>query len=164
MTSPVARDPNRGVCQIQSCTTESKSRLEDACKLHDVASRDKEQYVLTETARVVDHAAERRLCFKFDMRILPMLAVMYLFNAIDKGNLGNAQTNGLGRELGLGDGQYNLVVSVFFVPYVVFAPPLAMLDKKYGPQRALPAMMLVFDSMTLLAAATRSFGGLVAVR
>lgn len=29
-----------------------------------------------ETARVVDHEAERKLCFKFDIRILPVLAVM----------------------------------------------------------------------------------------
>lgn len=29
-----------------------------------------------ETARVLDKAAERRLCFKFDVRILPMLALM----------------------------------------------------------------------------------------
>ncbi len=29
-----------------------------------------------DTARVLDHAAERRLCRKFDIRILPVLAVM----------------------------------------------------------------------------------------
>lgn len=28
------------------------------------------------TARVLDHPAERSLCFKFDIRILPVLAVM----------------------------------------------------------------------------------------
>lgn len=32
--------------------------------------------VFPETARVVDHAAERRLCLAFDVRILPVLAVM----------------------------------------------------------------------------------------
>lgn len=33
------------------------------------------------TARVVDVAAERALCRRFDYRLLPVLAVMYLFNA-----------------------------------------------------------------------------------
>jgi hypothetical protein len=76
---------------------------------------------LGETARVVDHEAERALCRKFDFRLLPVLAVMCgrpfiaflvtvtdfltvdLFNALDKGNLGNAQTDGLskGRDLHL---------------------------------------------------------------
>lgn len=66
-----------------------------------------------ETARVVDHIAERQLCRKFDVRLMPVLAIMCtfraihqiifpssdippdLFNALDKGNLGNAQTAGL---------------------------------------------------------------------
>ena len=30
----------------------------------------------------IDPAAERRLVWKFDLRILPTLAVMYLFNAL----------------------------------------------------------------------------------
>jgi hypothetical protein len=32
--------------------------------------------IVDETTRVVDHKAERRLCRRFDMRILPILAVM----------------------------------------------------------------------------------------
>ncbi|KAG6037829.1 hypothetical protein E4U41_004698, partial [Claviceps citrina] len=47
--------------------------------------------------RVIDQAAERSLCFKFDLRLMPLLAIMYLFNALDKGNLSNAQTNGLSK-------------------------------------------------------------------
>ena len=44
-------------------------------------------------ATVIDHAAERALCRKFDFRLLPVLAIMYLFNALDKGNLGNAKAS-----------------------------------------------------------------------
>ncbi|KAM4062742.1 major facilitator superfamily protein [Hirsutella rhossiliensis] len=124
----------------------------------------REPGAVTETARVIDHAAERSLCLKFDVRILPVLAIMYLFNALDKGNLSNAQTNGLGEDLGFKDGQYNLVVSIFFVPFVLFAPPFAMLSKKLGPARSLPVMMFAFGSMTLATAATQSFGALFAVR
>lgn len=31
---------------------------------------------IASTARVMDHPAERSLCFKFDVRILPVLAIM----------------------------------------------------------------------------------------
>ncbi|KAG5941416.1 hypothetical protein E4U53_007408 [Claviceps sorghi] len=51
----------------------------------------------TWSPRVLDAAAERSLCCKFDLRLMPVLAIMYLFNALDKGNLSNAQTNGLGK-------------------------------------------------------------------
>jgi hypothetical protein len=37
---------------------------------------DTEKGEVAETARVIDHAAERRLCRKFDLRILPVLAIM----------------------------------------------------------------------------------------
>ena len=50
-----------------------------------------EQAVLTtskgESVLTVDPAAERKLVWKFDLRILPVLAIMYLFNALDKSNL-----------------------------------------------------------------------------
>ncbi|KAG5941417.1 hypothetical protein E4U53_007409 [Claviceps sorghi] len=39
-----------------------------------------------------------------------------------------------------------------------------MLGKKYGPARALPVMMLTFGCMTLLTAAARNLGSLLAVR
>ena len=38
----------------------------------------------------ISEDAERALVWKFDIRILPLLALMYLFNALDKSNLGNA--------------------------------------------------------------------------
>lgn len=61
-------------------------------------------------------------------------------------------------------GQYNLLLSIFFVPYVLFAPPVAMLGKRFGPSRVLPIMMCCFGSCTLLAASTTNFGGIFALR
>jgi hypothetical protein len=46
-----------------------------------------EQTVIADDGEVVttiDPAAESRLVWKFDLRILPVLAVMYLFNSLDK--------------------------------------------------------------------------------
>lgn len=113
----------------------------------------------------IDAAAERRLVWKFDLHILPILSVMYLFNALDKANLGNAKTNGLEEDLGMsGTNQYNTILSIFFVPYVLTAPFLAILGKKFGPSRVLPAMMFTFGTMTVLVVAVQNFGGLFALR
>lgn len=43
----------------------------------------------------IDSRVERALVWKFDLRLLPVLAIMYLFNSLDKSNLGNAKTAGL---------------------------------------------------------------------
>ncbi|CAK7246401.1 MAG: hypothetical protein STHCBS139747_008031 [Sporothrix thermara] len=116
------------------------------------------------TTAVLDHAAERALVWKFDSRILPVMAMMYLFNSLDKANLGNAKTAGLEKALGLGSNQYNILLSVFFVPYVLTAPVLGILGKKFGPSLVLPLMMFSFGSFTLLAAACQNFGGIMTVR
>ena len=107
---------------------------------------------------------EKRLVLKFDVRILPVLALMYLANALDKGNLGNAKTNGLEKDLHFRENDYNLILSIFFVPYVLFAAPVAFVGKRLGPARVLPALMFVFGSMTLLSAAVKNFGGMMATR
>ncbi|KAJ5121734.1 hypothetical protein N7526_008671 [Penicillium atrosanguineum] len=109
--------------------------------------------IVDEVTRVVDHKAERRLCRRFDLRILPILAVMYLFVALDKGNLGNAKTDRMTEDLHFKPNQYNLLLSIFFVPFVIFAPPFAMLGKKFSPARVLPILMLAFGSFTLLSSA-----------
>lgn len=113
----------------------------------------------------IDPAAEKRLVWKFDTHILWVLSVMYLFNALDKSNLGNAKTNGLEEDLGmLGTNQYNIILSIFFVPYVLTAPFLAIIGKMYGPSRVLPAMMFIFGTMTLLVITVQNFAGLFALR
>lgn len=117
-----------------------------------------------EPAYIVDHHAERALCRKFDFRLLPVLAFMYLCNALDKGNLGNAKTDGLEKDLHFKANDYNIILSVFYVPYVLCAPPIAMLGKKYGPSRVLPILMFIFGSMTILTVAATNFGGMMALR
>ncbi|KAJ5824713.1 Major facilitator superfamily domain general substrate transporter [Penicillium robsamsonii] len=120
--------------------------------------------VIDEVTRVVDHKAERRLCRKFDYRLLPILAVMYLFNALDKGNLGNAETDGMSKDLNFKPNEYNLLLSIFFVPFVIFAPPFSMLGKKFSPARVLPILMFSFGSFTILSSAAYNFSGMFALR
>ena len=112
----------------------------------------------------LDPAAERKLVWKFDLRILPVLAVMYLFNSLDKSNLGNAKTAGLEKTLKLKGDQFNIILSVFFVPYVLTAPFLGVAGKKYGPSRVLPVMMFCFGFTTTMVVAVKNFGGLMAIR
>lgn len=113
----------------------------------------------------ISPTAERALLWKFDLRILPLLTMMYLFNSLDKANLGNAKTAGLEKDLGFaGTNKYNILLSIFFVPYVLTAPVLGIVGKIYGPSRVLPCMMLCFGSMTLLVTAVHNWGGLLALR
>lgn len=66
-TSKMAADP------VKNSTMEESSIPR---KEIDVESSNGETAVIAETARVLDHAAEVKLTRKFDLRILPILAVM----------------------------------------------------------------------------------------
>ncbi|KAJ8098289.1 major facilitator superfamily domain-containing protein [Lipomyces tetrasporus] len=116
------------------------------------------------SAGIIDPVIEKQICRSLDIRLLPLLAMMYLFNSLDKSNLGNAKTDGMDKDLHLINNQYNILLSVFYVPYVLFAFPVAMLGKRYGASIVLPILMFGFGSMCLIAAACRNFGGLMAVR
>lgn len=124
-----------------------------------LAGEDSETYL-------IDKHSESRLVGKFDRRILPLLAAMYLCNALDKANLGNAKTTkDFEADLGMaGTNDYNILLSIFYVPYVLTAPFLGILGKKYGPSRVLPLMMAAFGSMTILTVTVRNFQGLFALR
>lgn len=82
---------------------DDKRRSNDGEKVIDVAVDESGSNVVTtddgRTITVASPAAERALTRKFDLRILPVLAIMYLFTSLDKSNLGNAKTHGLEKTL-----------------------------------------------------------------
>jgi hypothetical protein len=67
---------------------------------------------------------------------------MYLFNAIDRNNLGNAKTDGLDTDLGLVGNQYSITLMVFYITFCGFDLPSNLLLKKYNGKIMLPCLML----------------------
>ena len=67
-----------------------------------------------------DPKAESRLRLKIDLMIIPTVALLYLFCFIERSNIGNARLAGLEKDLGLTGNDYNAVLSVFYVSYILF--------------------------------------------
>jgi MFS family permease len=57
---------------------------------------------------------------QIDIRLLPVLSILYLLSQVDRGNIANAKIEGLDTELGLGSLQWSLVLSMFWIPYILF--------------------------------------------
>ncbi|KAA8642543.1 putative MFS transporter [Aspergillus tanneri] len=70
-----------------------------------------------------DRRAERRLCLKIDLYIIPTVALLYLFCFIDRANIGNAKLAGLEKDLRLEGNDYNAVLSIFYISYIIFEIP-----------------------------------------
>ena len=49
----------------------------------------------------IDTAIERRFVWKLDLIILPLLAIIYFTNSLDRANLGNAKTDGIEDDLNM---------------------------------------------------------------
>jgi hypothetical protein len=65
-----------------------------------------------------DPKLTRKLLWKLDLRILPMLALLFLFSFLDRTSIGNAKVLGLNTDLGLSSGQYANSLAIFFAFYI----------------------------------------------
>ena len=69
------------------------------------------------------HIDEKKVLRKMDIRLLPMLALLYLLSFLDRGNIGNARIEGLTDTLKMSGPQYNWCLTVFFFTYCAFEVP-----------------------------------------
>ncbi|KLO81035.1 Uncharacterized protein LW93_9283 [Fusarium fujikuroi] len=113
---------------------------------------------------VVDAAAERSYLRKMDAWLLSYLSVMYFFNAVDRSNLGNAETDGMSKDLNFKGEEFSLLILLFYVPNGLCDLPLNLLLKRFSGRIMLPSLMVGWGSMALLQAACKNFGGMLAIR
>lgn len=102
---------------------------------------------------------------KIDLRILPMLVLIYILNYLDRNNIATARLGGLEEDLGLKGSQYQTCISILFVGYILMQIPANMIMNKFGrPSIFLTGIMTVWGIISTCCGAVHSFGGLLAVR
>lgn len=87
-----------------------------------------------------DAAAQSRLLRTLDLRVLPILWLLFLLSFIDRSNIGNAKIAGMEKELNLKGRRYNIAVFVFNIGCIVAGVPLSVVVKRFGP-RSLGVLM-----------------------
>ncbi|KAL0571315.1 hypothetical protein V5O48_010650 [Marasmius crinis-equi] len=113
---------------------------------------------------VFDSKAEGRLRWKIDLMILPIVTVSYLLCFVERANIGNARIAGLEKDLGLQGYDYNILLSVFYISYILFELPSGILCKKIGPGWFIPGTTLLFGIATLGTAFVHNMGQAAGVR
>ncbi|KAG7002185.1 MFS-type transporter cnsO [Physcia stellaris] len=108
--------------------------------------------------------SQKRLVAKIDLRVIPVLSVMYLLAFLDRTNIANASVFGLQGDLGLTGTQYNTALTIFFVPYILFEIPSNILLKKLRPNVWLSACMFLFGLVTVCQGLVQGYSGLLATR
>lgn len=61
----------------------------------------------------VSNVDPKKILRKMDLRLIPMLALLYLLSFLDRSNIGNAKIQGMQTDLELTGSEYNLCATVF---------------------------------------------------
>lgn len=111
---------------------------------------------------------EKKLVRKIDIRLLPILVLMYIMNYLDRNNIASAKLagkTGMVKDLGMTSTQYSTCVSILFVGYILMQVPSNLFLSKCGrPALYLPSVMIVWGIISGSTAAAQSYGSVVAIR
>ncbi|GAQ47408.1 hypothetical protein AtubIFM55763_009997 [Aspergillus tubingensis] len=113
-----------------------------------------------EFARTIEHGLLR----KIDRRILPLVLLIYLFNYLDRNSITQARVYGLQEDTHLKGAEYQTVISIFSVGYILMQIPSTMLMTKFRPSVYQPLCMIVWALVSGCTAATNNVGSIMAVR
>lgn len=113
--------------------------------------------------------SERRLKWKLDLLILPILTIDYFFAQLDRQGIGNAKLQGLQEDVldgssGGGSDKYGTVVSLFFVSYIITQPFAVVLSKYFRMNLYISLNVFLFGLCASLEATTFNFSSLAACR
>ncbi|KAJ3769806.1 MFS general substrate transporter [Lentinula raphanica] len=113
---------------------------------------------------ILSEEEERKLWRKIDLRLMPILCVMYLMSFMDRGNIGNARLQGLETQLNLTGNQYNIALTMYFIPYCIFECPANLVLKKFRPSVWLPGITVLWGIIMTLMGLVKTYPQLVGVR
>ena len=88
---------------------------------------------------------------KVAFRLLPFVFLLYVANYIDRANIAYVAI-GMSRDLRFSDTVFGLGAGIFFISYVVFHVPGALLAEKWIARKLIAAIMLVWGAVTVFTA------------
>ncbi|KAG6006887.1 hypothetical protein E4U21_006606 [Claviceps maximensis] len=110
-----------------------------------------------------DAAVERRVVRKMDRNLLALLVFLFLLAFLDRSNIGNARIAGMQHDLHLSSEEYEWLLTIFYIAYIVFEPLIMM--HKIMPARVWMTILVAGWGISATAqAAVQSWSGLMACR
>ena len=100
---------------------------------------------MSETSSEVGSRARRRIAF----RLLPLVLAMYVVCYVDRANVSFANLR-MSADLGLSASAYGFGVGVFFVGYVLFEVPGALIVERWSARKWMARIMITWGLITIL--------------
>ena len=98
---------------------------------------------LGKPASTADASLERATMKRVGQRILPFVFVLYIFNFLDRSNVGLAALQ-MNQDLGFSPAAFGLGAGIFFIGYALFEVPSNLLLVKVGARRWIARIMVTW--------------------
>jgi ACS family tartrate transporter-like MFS transporter len=111
------------------------------------------------TPSVSDEDLRRRVMRRVAWRLIPFLCLLYVFNIIDRANLGVAKLT-MQDDLGMSAGIFDFGFGLFYLGYLLFEVPSNLLLRKVGARRWIARIMMswgLVSAGTMFVTGTTSF-------
>ncbi|KAK0464541.1 major facilitator superfamily domain-containing protein [Desarmillaria tabescens] len=123
-------------------------------------------------SEVADTQEDRRLVRKVDLRLIPILSLLYLLSFLDRSNIGNARIIGLAADIHLSPSAYNTALALYFIAYVLFEVPSNVGQTHIGRNQAhialdhiwLPTLTLAWGLVSIGQGLITNQAGLLGIR
>ncbi|KAK2607957.1 hypothetical protein N8I77_006596 [Diaporthe amygdali] len=113
-----------------------------------------------------DLEVDKRLKWKRDLLLLPVLGTMYMLLFLDRTNIANARIEGLEIGLNMPPTGYNTALWIFYIPFILAEIPsnLILISGKIKPNLFLGGQMFLLGILGMCQGLTASYQGLWAIR
>ncbi|OBT51672.1 hypothetical protein VE04_07838 [Pseudogymnoascus sp. 24MN13] len=107
---------------------------------------------------------EKKLLRRIDLRIMPLVVIIYIFSYLDRNSITQARLYGLQEDTNVTGAVYNTAIAIFSAGYVIMQLPSTVIMTKVRPSIYLPCCMIAWAIVSGSTAAASSPAGLLVAR
>ncbi|MSR79992.1 MAG: MFS transporter [Gemmataceae bacterium] len=117
----------------------------------------------TVTGSLDSKSLEKATLLKISWRIIPFICVLYIFNILDRSNLGFAR-QAMEVDIGLTKAAFDIAYGLFYIGYLIFEIPSNLLLTKIGARIWISRIMITWGLVSILTMFVQDVFQLNAVR
>ncbi|PGH05603.1 hypothetical protein AJ79_06770 [Helicocarpus griseus UAMH5409] len=133
-------------------------------KNHDVAAQFLANLDPAIAAKPISPEESRKLLWKVDLIMIPLIMGTVILAAVDKVIISNAAIYGMKEDANLVGDQFSWVGSIFYFGYLIFEYPSALMVQRFPVAKSLAGCIMALAILMMCTAATHNFAGLASLR